>query len=301
MLFTYSAKLEVCAGLAIALCIGVGGLIAASATLASAVAVGHGLLQRIRIQYAGSLIALSYFSWSLLSICLYRWLPVNSLFFLAISAALFVSSFIFYDWYLSSFRAPKSRKVWIIILAAVACLLLATVGHDRVGVASATRASEIRAALAESGMTFLVPPPNSSYPQPYSIAPQSTRDGHTDYRVGAYFSIDTGKHNGTTLYEYKYPDGTDPILDCRRISSLLISEWSDQKVCRLVTTLPSGTNIYASPGGSPLFVIKNGIVAIYSPPDTMNDQEAYEFLDHLVPLEINSFLKTLHQKNPMNY
>lgn len=309
--FIIGGKSPVCSELAILLCVGLGGIFSATATLVVATMLGMRILRRAHVERAWMILLMTYVVSILLSSGLSQSLSMLKLGSVGLMAVLilagivlFLVSCMFSDWYLNVLRGPAWIKVLLVgIAATVGMMAIGGGGGLANNIATQTRTSGLRSALASSGMTLLIPPPNSTYPQPYTIAAQSNAIAQADYRVGAYFGIDTGAQNGTTLYEYKVNQDLDPIAGCAKISSMLVTESDGQTTCQLAATLPSGTKIYGPAGGyvHQFFIIKNGTAVIYAPPSNMTDENAYDFLDHLVPLEVDSFLHTLHQKNPMEY
>ncbi len=303
LLIAGGAQSAVCSELAILLCIGAAGVITAAATVAIAFGLGYALLRRKRVGHAGVLLLLTYLTGGGFSELIYRRSSLQMGAYLAIAFALLLVCFIFFDWYLNVLRGSTVLKTAALVLVVGTGIYVSAFGpQGPAGVALNSSASRLKSELAQSGVTYLVPPPGSTYPQPYNIASESDKDGLPDYKAGAYFGIDTGKGNGTTLYEYPYNTGIDPIKDCGKISSLLVA-WDGTSTCKLVTTLSTGTKIYASTNNDQnnFFIIKDGVAVIYSPARNMSVGQAYDFVDHLKPLEITSFLKTLHQQNPQEY
>ena len=310
LILVLSAKSTTCSELVIFLCVGLATLVSAAASLVLATIMGIWLLRRSQVERAVQILLLAYVCLILLTAGLSHLLSLFTVGPVALSAtflfaglALFALSWAFCDWCLNAWRGPAWAKLLSVSLAAMAGLAAIGLSGGAPSVTTLSATSSLRSDLSGSGLTLLVPPPNSAYPQPNTIAAQSNAAAQPDYHFGAYFGIDTGAQNGSTLYEYKVDAGLDPIFDCAKISSMLVKGYDGQTSCTLVTTLSTGTKIYGAAHGygHQFFVIKNGLAAIYAPPSNMTDPKAYDFLDHLVPLEIDSFVQTLHQKNPMEY
>jgi hypothetical protein len=302
LLIWYASKAPFCAELVALLCAAASWALASIGTIAVTLVMSYRLLRR-RVGNVWSLILLGYLSAGALTSLVYRWLPLPLVAYLALSVLVLLGCFVFFDWLLNAASGSKRSKVAVAGAITFVLLALGFFPQGGSGVALTYTSQQLQKDIEQSKMTFLVPPPGSAYPQPYSIAPNSDKDGRRDYALGAYFGIDTGPQNGTDLYEYKYTDDIDPLKDCGKISSSLVAEWDNQTTCKVVATLASGTKVYAPAVEHPInfFIIKQGTAVTYVPPDTMTTEQAYDFLDHLQPLEVPSLLKTLHQKNPQEY
>jgi amino acid transporter len=295
LLVSLTPKTVSCSELAAFLCVSVGILVSGAAALATILTVEYLLLRkRVRRPWLLLVLANIVSSWLLVVVLAHFPLPIP--YALAAMVLIYVGSNAFFDWYLN--RLPRSTTLKIVTILGVGVGSGLILNVPMVPGSSA-KGVRLKQELQRAGHVYLVPPPNSSYPQPITIAAESDENANPDYRIGAYFGIDTGAGNGTTLYEYNYTNA-DPIKDCAGIpKGLLPYSETGETSCSLATTRPSGTGIYAA--GYTVFVIKNQTVAVYEAPSDWSKEQTYDFMDHLQPWHLDTLLKTLHKKNPSEY